>query len=118
MLSLSEQAFTKAVLSAAQPVLVHFSAPWCGVCLLIEPLLVKFQAETHEKLEIVQINADKNLKLANRYGLTSLPTLILFIKGKVAYRVDAIEGRDDLQQQLRALGTYAFPQSNWEGNVL
>ena len=118
MLSLSEQAFTKTVLSAAQPVLVHFSAPWCSVCLLIEPLLVTFQAETEERLKIVQINADKSLKLANRYNLKSLPTLILFVKGKVAYRVDAIKGRDDLQQQLQALGRYAFPQSSWEGNFL
>ena len=118
MLSLSEQAFTKTVLSAAQPVLVHFSAPWCGVCLLIEPLLITFQAETEERLKIVQINADKSLMLANRYGLTNLPTLILFIQGKVAYRIDAIKGRDDLRQQLQTLGRYAFSQSNWEGNVL
>ena len=118
MLPLSDQAFTQTVLSAAQPVLVHFSAPWCGVCLLIEPLLAKFQSETDEKLKIVQVNADKNLKLANRYNLKSLPTLILFVKGKVAYRVDAIKGRDDLQQQLKTLGRYASSQSNWDGNIL
>ncbi|MBW4618094.1 MAG: thioredoxin family protein [Cyanosarcina radialis HA8281-LM2] len=100
ILSVNEQTFRSEVLESSTPVIVHFSAPWCGLCRLIEPLLKRFQAEWTKEIKLVVINADENFKLANTYRLTTLPTLILFDRGKAIHRLEGFQGRDDL---LRAL---------------
>lgn len=112
MLSVSERTFKGAVLESPQPVLVHFCAPWCRLCRLIEPLLLKFQGETGGRLKLVSVNVDANFKLVSRYRLKSLPTLILFEEGAVACRVEAIQGREGLQQQLQAITSGSFSQSD------
>jgi thioredoxin 1 len=100
ILSVNERTFTQEVLESSTPVIVHFSAPWCGLCRLIEPLLMRFQAEWTKPMKLVVINADENFKLANTYRLTTLPTLILFDGGKAVQRLEGFQGREDL---LRAL---------------
>ncbi|MFW6358700.1 MAG: thioredoxin family protein [Chroococcales cyanobacterium] len=102
MLSVSEQTFSKQVLDSSQPVLVHFWAPWCGLCRMIVPLLTKFQAEANSQIKIVGINADDNLKLANTYRLTNLPTLILFERGSVVHRIEGFKGREELYRSLES----------------
>lgn len=101
--SISERAFTQEVLESPTPVLVHFWAPWCGLCRLIDPLLMRYQAEWGEQLKIVGFNADASLKVANAYRLTNLPTLILFEGGKVRHRLDGFHGREDLRQALETM---------------
>lgn len=112
--SISERAFTQEVLESPTPVLVHFWAPWCGVCRLIQPLLMRFEAEWGENIKLVGFNADESLKVANTYRLTNLPTLILFEDGKVRYRLDSFSGRDDLRQSLEVLTQmYVQPKTVW-----
>lgn len=98
--SVSERTFAKEVLQASTPVLVNFWAPWCGICKLITPILMRFQAERPEKLKIVTINADESLKLASAYRLTTLPTLILFDGGKIIHRIEGFQGREELRLAL------------------
>lgn len=93
----NQQKFTKEVLNSSIPVLVHFWAPWCGLCRMIQPLLAQFQVEHPGQVRVVGINADENLKLANNYRLTTLPTLILFKDGQIIQRFDSFRGRDDLR---------------------
>lgn len=109
MLSVNEQTFTQEVLESPTPVLVHFWAPWCGLCRAINPLLNRFQEEWGGQLKLVGINADETLRLASTYRLTTLPTLILFEDGKILHRMDTFSGRDDLQRALeRVMNSYAF----------
>jgi thioredoxin 1 len=113
--SIGEQAFTQEVLESSTPVLVHFWAPWCGLCQLINPLLMRFQAEWGEQLKIVGFNADQSLKVASTYRLTTLPTLILFEGGLVRHRLEGFHGRDDLRLALEEL-TLSYtqhPQTLW-----
>ncbi len=113
--SIGEQAFTQEVLESSTPVLVHFWAPWCGLCRLINPLLMRFQAEWGGELKIVGFNADQSLKLASTYRLTTLPTLILFEGGLVRHRLEGFRGRDDLRLALEEL-TLSYtqqPQTLW-----
>lgn len=100
LLSICEQNFAKEVLGASVPVLVHFWAPWCGLCRLIVPQLHQFQANWQDQVKVVGINADQSLKLASTYRLQTLPTLILFDNGRELNRLEQFHGREDLRRTL------------------
>lgn len=89
-----EQAFSQEVLESSTPVLVHFWAPWCGVCRMIEPVLETFAKAAGAELKLVGVNADENLKLASDYRIKNLPTVMMFREGKVIYRLDQLDRRD------------------------
>lgn len=99
-LTADESTFSDEVLASSTPVLVHFWAPWCGVCRLIEPLLDSIQEEWLGNCRLVDVNADENLKLANQYRLTTLPTLMIFQDGSLRHRIEGFSGRDDLRMTL------------------
>ena len=103
VLSVNERTFSKEVLESALPVLVNFTAPWCGLCRVIHPLLVQFQTCWGEQVKIVSINADNNFKVVNKYRITALPTLILIEDGKIRQRLDTFRNRDDLTLALEKI---------------
>ena len=111
MLSVNDRNFSHVVLESPNPVLVNFWAPWCGVCLLINPFLDKIQKEWDNPLEVVSINADNNFQLANTYRLNNFPTLILFNQGRIIQRIEEIKGRDELIQQLNQVRMNTWPRS-------
>jgi len=96
VLSVSEQTFVQEVLESSKLVLVSFWAPWCRLCQVADPLLSRLQSEWGDQLKLVRINADENLKLANDYRLTTLPTLLVFEKGQLRHRLDSFRGKDEL----------------------
>lgn len=98
-----ENNFASEVLNASTPVLVNFWAPWCGLCRLVSPILNRVQAESNQTLKLVSINADENLRLANQYRLTSLPTIIVFYNGQIIYRLDEFKNHDELRASLAEL---------------
>jgi len=100
---ISEGEFNQEVLESATPVLVHFWAPWCGICRLIEPSLNLLLKEYGDRLKLVGINADENLKLASRYRITTLPTVLLFEGGQVLHRLDSYQRREELRSILQEL---------------
>lgn len=114
VLSVNERTFTPEVLESATPVLVHFWAPWCGLCRLINPQLTRFQAESVGKFKLVDINADQNFKLANTYRLKTLPTLMLFEAGQILYRFEYFRGRDDLDTALETILQRYTESSNYQ----
>lgn len=101
-MSVGEATFRSAVLESDLPVLVHFWAPWCGLCKMITPVLQSFQAEWNDHVRLVDINADENLRLANAYRLSNLPTLLLFDRGEVDQRIESFRGKEDLRLALDA----------------
>jgi len=100
VLSVSERTFAQQVFEASTPVLVHFSAPWCGLCRAIEPTLTIFESDWAGKVKLLGVNADLSFKLANTYRLTSLPTLILFEGETVRFRLEQYQGREELRRTL------------------
>jgi thioredoxin 1 len=119
VLSVSERTFTQEVLESPIPVLVNFEAPWCGLCRIIQPLLLQFKAECGDQIKLVGINADQNFKLSTTYRLKSLPTLLLIENGQVRKRLEIFRGRDDLSLALEEIKltytnlpkTYTIPQT-------
>jgi thioredoxin 1 len=103
MLSVNEKSFPKLVLDSSGPVLVHFWAPWCGLCRLIQPTLLSWQNDCQGAIQLVAVNADDNFKLANSFRLRSLPTLILFDRGVPVHRLEEIHSREELHQTLRLI---------------
>ena len=100
---MNQIAFEQEVLNSSAPVLVHFGAPWCGPCRMIEPMLARFQAEFGTSLKLIGINADENLKLTNHYRITTLPTLLLFDGGKLVHRMEGMYRREVLWDELSRL---------------
>jgi thioredoxin 1 len=76
MRDVTDETFEAEVLAAGRPVVVDFWAPWCGPCKAIEPLLEQLP------LEVVKLDVDANPRTAERYGVLSLPTVILFADGE------------------------------------
>ena len=74
--------FDTNVLKAKRPVLVDFWAPWCGPCRAVAPVLDKL-AEAHDGVSVVKVNVDHNPQLAARYGVRSIPTVLLFSGGEL-----------------------------------
>jgi len=91
--------FAAEVLESAQPVLVDFWAPWCGPCRIIAPHLEELDAE-REDLTIVKMNVDENPQTAAKYGIMTIPTLLLFKNGEVAKQVVGALPKARLQQEL------------------
>lgn len=78
--------FEEKVLKSSTPVLVDFWAPWCGPCRIVAPVLEQIAEERNGKLTIVKLNTDENPETAMRYGIMSIPTMIVFHNG------EAVEG--------------------------
>nr|YP_009509252.1 thioredoxin [Gracilaria vermiculophylla]AXI96902.1 thioredoxin [Gracilaria vermiculophylla]QXU75113.1 thioredoxin [Gracilaria vermiculophylla]WDZ68014.1 thioredoxin [Gracilaria vermiculophylla] len=84
-----DTSFHEEVIRSSCPVLVDFWAPWCGPCRMVAPVVDQIAHDYKDKLKVVTLNTDKNPSTAAEYGIRSIPTLIIFIKGQ---RVDTVVG--------------------------
>ncbi len=79
----SDKTFQHDVLNAQVPVLVDFWAPWCGPCRMVGPILEKVGEKLSGKAKVCKVNVDENPETASRYGITGIPTVIIFRNGQV-----------------------------------
>lgn len=78
--------FAAEVLDNANPVLVDFWAPWCGPCRMMGPVLEELAGEYEGKVEFCKVNVDDEGELAEKYGVVSIPSIMLFKNGEVVNR--------------------------------
>jgi len=94
----SDSSFESDVLKSAEPVVVDFWAEWCGPCRMIAPALEEIAGQLGNKVKIVKLNVDENPNTAAKYGIMSIPTLMLFKHGEIASRQVGAAPKQKLHQ--------------------
>lgn len=95
----SDGNFSKEVLKSDKPVLVDFWAEWCGPCRMVGPVVEEI-AKEYDNVKVCKLNVDENQSTASRYGVMSIPTLILFEDGKVKNKVTGYMPKAQLVKKL------------------
>jgi len=95
---ISEQDFDAAVLQSDKPVLVDFHAPWCGPCVQQAPILEEWAADKTDTVSVVKVNVDTAPGIASRFGVMSIPTLIVFKNGEECARAVGLRGPGELDK--------------------
>lgn len=96
----SDEEFDSKVLQSDKPVITDFWAEWCGPCKMIAPILEDIAEEYEDQLTVAKLDVDENPNTAIRYGVQSIPTLILFKDGQEAARLVGAMSKDRLLSQL------------------
>jgi thioredoxin 1 len=98
--AITDRTFDTEVLKSGTPVLVDFWATWCGPCKMIAPVLEEIAGEKDGQLKIAKLDVDQNPESAQKFGVMSIPTLILFKNGQEASRFVGYRSKTQLVQQI------------------
>jgi thioredoxin 1 len=95
----SETSFQSEVLESTQPVLVDFTAVWCGPCKMLDPVVKQLAGEWNGKAKVYKLDVDDDPNVAMSYQVMGVPTLILFVDGKPVERSTGYQPKDRLQKK-------------------
>ena len=98
--AVTEQSFEDEVLQSDKPVIVDFWAEWCGPCHAVAPVLDRIVEESNGDLKLVKVNIDEQPALSQRYGVQSIPTMILFKDGEPAAAAIGAQPKPALEKAL------------------
>lgn len=100
-LKLSDNDFEAEVLKAKEPVLVDFWAPWCGPCKLAGPVIDELAKDYQGKVKVGKLNVDDHPRLAEKYGVMSIPTIIIFKNGQEVERLAGFPGKPGYEDLIK-----------------
>ena len=96
LINVTEETFKTEVLDSSEPVLVDFSAVWCGPCKMLDPIVKQLAGEWDGKVKVVKIDADQNPNILMQYSVLGIPTLLFFKEGEIKERVTGYMPKDKL----------------------
>lgn len=99
VLEINDGCFESEVIQADKPVVVDFWAPWCGPCRMVGPVLEQLAADHGEKVSVLKVNVDVNQELAARYGIMSIPTVIMFEGGQLKTQLIGARNQKDYEKE-------------------
>jgi thioredoxin len=99
-LNVTTETFDQEVIQSEKPVLVDFWAEWCGPCHAVAPVLDRIVAEREDELKLVKVNIDEEHELQQRYGIASIPTMILFKGGEPSAAVVGAQPKGAIERSL------------------
>ncbi|HBP57484.1 MAG TPA: thioredoxin [Verrucomicrobiales bacterium] len=101
--SVTDESFENDVLKSEKPIVVDFWAEWCGPCKMLTPVLEELSSENESKINIYKVNVDENQQLAVKYGIRSIPTLLLFKGGEIQEQIVGLKSKSDLQTSIDSM---------------
>jgi thioredoxin 1 len=96
----TDQNFDQEVIKSDKIVLVDFWAPWCGPCQIMGPIIEELSAEMGDKFKIGKLNVDESPMIAQKLGIMSIPTIIIFKGGKLVKQLTGVQSKDALKEEL------------------
>ena len=103
IIEVSDSNFETEVLQSEQPVLVDFSATWCGPCKKLEPVVHEIAGEYDGRLKVVRVDVDQAAGSAARFAVLSVPTVLLFQKGEVKGQIVGVVSKKTLEDKIAPL---------------
>ncbi len=100
IVDVTSETFENEVLQAEQPVLVDFSAVWCGPCKMLEPVVQELAGEWAADMKFVKLDVDHSPEIAGRYQVMGVPTLMLFVDGEPRERLTGYQPKDRITSKL------------------
>ena len=101
-IALTDASFDEQVLKSDIPVLIDFWAVWCGPCQMVAPVVEEIAGEHVGKLKVCKMDVDSHKQVAMRYGIRSIPTLLLFKNGKVVEQIIGAVSKNQLLDKLKS----------------
>ena len=96
LINVTEDTFQEEVIDSSEPVLVDFSAVWCGPCKMLDPIVKQLAGEWDGKVKVVKIDADQNPNILMQYSVLGIPTLLFFKSGEIKERITGYLPKDKL----------------------
>jgi thioredoxin 1 len=100
IIEVTDANFQSEVLDSDVPVIVDFWAAWCGPCRMVGPMVEEIAEDQAGKVKVMKLNVDENRETATKYGIMSIPTILLFDKGAVSKQVVGAMPKSALVQEL------------------
>ncbi|MEK7604931.1 MAG: thioredoxin [Patescibacteria group bacterium] len=100
---ITDQNFASEVAQNKLPVLVDFWAPWCGPCRIISPIVEELAKEFEGKIKVGKLNVDENPETAGKFGVMSIPTLLMFKEGKPVDSIVGAQSKETIKQAMEKL---------------
>ena len=100
-ITLTKQNFEAEVLQSDKPVLVDFWAPWCGPCRMLAPAVAQIAEEYEGRAKVCKVNVDDEPELASRFGISGIPTVLVFKNGQLAETMVGLRPKAELEALLK-----------------
>ena len=101
-ITINDSNFDQVVLQAKTPVLVDFWATWCAPCQMVAPIIDELAEEYNGRISFAKVDVDQNSKIATRYSIMSIPTLLIFKKGEPVSLLVGYKPKEELKRTLDA----------------